>query len=77
MDNEDFGRNNPPFQRYIPPCYKNHQKYVPSLYFTKKDSLPDKDTLVIYAKKVKAKGQMKTKVPKVYINKKSEPVIIS
>ena len=43
MDNEDFGKNNPPFQRYIPSCYGKYQRYIPSLYFTGKDALPDKD----------------------------------
>ena len=32
MDNEDFGKNNRPFQRYIPSCYGRYQKYIPSLY---------------------------------------------
>jgi hypothetical protein len=43
MDNEDFGRNNPPFQRYIPSCYGKYQRYIPSFYFTGKDTMPDKD----------------------------------
>ena len=43
MDNEDFGRNNPPFQRYIPSCYGKYQRYIPSFYFTGKDAFPDKD----------------------------------
>ena len=42
MDNEDFGRNNPPFQRYIPSCYGKYQRYIPSLYFTGREVLPDK-----------------------------------
>ena len=43
MDNEDFGRNNPPFQRYIPSCYGKYQRYIPSFYLTGKDALTDKD----------------------------------
>lgn len=43
MDSEDFGRNNPPFQRYIPSCYGKHQRYIPSVYFKQRDTLSDKD----------------------------------
>jgi hypothetical protein len=43
MDNENFGRNNPPFQRHIPSCYGKYQRYIPSIYFAGKDALPDKD----------------------------------
>jgi len=43
MDNEDFGRNNPPFQRYIPSCYGKYQKYIPSCYMMENDGSPDKD----------------------------------
>jgi len=43
MDSEDFGKNNPPFQRYIPSCYGKYQRYIPSIYLTGKDALTDKD----------------------------------
>jgi len=43
MDNEDFGIKNPPFQRYIPPCYGKYQKYIPSCYMKENDGSPDKD----------------------------------
>ena len=43
MDSEDFGRNNPSFQRYIPPCYGKYQRYIPSVYFKQRDTLSDKD----------------------------------
>lgn len=43
MDNEDFGRNNPPFQRYIPSCYGKYQRYIPSCYKIENDGSPDKD----------------------------------
>ena len=52
MDNEDFGRNNPGFQRYIPPCYRNHQRYIPSMYLMEKDGLPDKETVEFYTTQV-------------------------
>ncbi|MBA7668190.1 hypothetical protein ES703_76299 [subsurface metagenome] len=43
MDNDDFGINNPPFQRYVPPCYGKYQKYIPSCYMKENDGSPDKD----------------------------------
>ena len=43
MDNDDLGMNNPPFQRYIPPCYEKSQKYIPSCYLKGNDGTPDKD----------------------------------
>ena len=43
MDNEDLGRNNPPFLRYIPSCYGKYQKYIPSCYMKENDESPDKD----------------------------------
>ena len=46
MDNEDFGKNNPPFQRYIPPCYGRHQKYIPSLYLIDNNGTPEEDTAI-------------------------------
>ena len=45
MDNEDFGRNNPSFKRYVPTYYGNYQKYIPSWYLMEKDGVSDKDTL--------------------------------
>jgi len=44
MDNEDFGIDNPRFQRYIPSCYGRYQKYIPSVYLVKKNEIPDEDT---------------------------------
>jgi len=52
MDNEDFGRDNPTFQRYIPSCYGNYQKYIPSFYLMEKDGMPEKDTIEFYTKQV-------------------------
>ena len=52
MDNEDYGRNNPRFQRYIPSCYGNYQKYIPSLYFMEMDGMPDEDTVRYYTTQV-------------------------
>ena len=43
MDNEDYGRNNPPFRRYVPSCYGKYQKYIPSFYMMENDGSPDKD----------------------------------
>ena len=43
MDREDFGINNPPFQRYIPSCYGKYQKYIPSLYLIEKNEISDED----------------------------------
>ena len=43
MDNEDYGRNNPPFQRYIPSFYGKYRKYMPSFYMMENDGSPDKD----------------------------------
>jgi hypothetical protein len=43
MDNEDFGRNNPPFQHYIPSCYGEYQRYIPSCYTRETAALPDED----------------------------------
>jgi len=43
MDNEDFGRSNPPFQPYIPSCYGKRQRYIPSVYFKQRDTVSDKD----------------------------------
>ena len=52
MDNEDMGRNNPPFQRYIPSCYRQHQKYIPSCYLMEKDGVPDQETEAFYMTEV-------------------------
>ena len=52
MDNEDSGKNNPPFQRYIPPCYNNYQKYIPSFYITENSKASDKDIATIDTKQV-------------------------
>ena len=52
MDNEDYGRKNPSFQRYIPPCYGNYQKYIPSMYLMEMDGIPDKDTVTFYTTQV-------------------------
>ena len=52
MDNEDFGRNNPSFQPYIPSCYGNYQRYIPSLYLTEKNGMSDKDTVTFYTTQV-------------------------
>jgi len=52
MDKEDFGINNPPFQRYVPSCYGNYQKYIPSVYLMEMDGIPDKDTVEFYTTQV-------------------------
>ena len=39
MDNEDFGVNNRPFQRYVPSCYGRYQKYIPSIYRVEKNEI--------------------------------------
>ena len=52
MDNEDFGKNKPPFQRYIPRCYSNRHKYIPSMYLMEMDEMPDQDTRASYPMKV-------------------------
>ena len=52
MDSEDFGRNNPPFQRYVPSCYGNYQKYIPSFYLMEMDGIPDKDSIEFYTTQV-------------------------
>jgi len=47
MDNEDYGRKNPPFQHYIPSWYGKYQEYIPSFYMMKNDGSPDKDDKII------------------------------
>ena len=82
MDNEDFGKNNPKFQRYVPSCYRNRQKYIPSLYLMEKDGLPDKDTETFYTTQVignttykLVKGKWRPRVRKAPARKKEQVVV--
>jgi hypothetical protein len=43
MDNEDFGINQRPFQRYIPSCYGRYQRYIPSVYLIDENGTSDED----------------------------------
>ena len=43
MDKEDFGRNNPPFQKYIPSVYGKYQRYIPSIYIKGNEGLQEED----------------------------------
>ena len=60
MDNEDFGINNPPFQRYIPSCYGKYQRYIPSCYFKESSTSPEEHAKEPNTPEVKKERTAKT-----------------
>jgi len=60
MDNEDFGRNNPPFQHYIPSCYGEYQRYIPSCYSKESKALSNEYAEALNTPEVKKRSTSKS-----------------